>query len=292
MRGKIIKGIAGFYYVHVIGNGMYECKAKGIFRNKNLKPLVGDNVEIAIIDAENKKGNIEEVLQRSNELVRPAVANVNQALIVFALASPRPNLNLLDRFLVMMEYQNVDTIICFNKQDLIDDELLTDITSAYTQAGYHIIITSVINDYEIDKVKKVLEHKTTVLAGPSGVGKSSMLNKLIPEAHMDIGDISIKIGRGKHTTRHSEIFHLEEDAYIVDTPGFSSLFIENLEPNDLRYYFSEFRQYEGKCKYNGCVHVKEPGCKVKEALGKNMIHSRRYDNYISFYEELVKKKKY
>lgn len=292
MRGKIIKGIAGFYYIHVVQHGVYECKAKGIFRNKKIKPLVGDDVEIDVLDEPMKKGNVISIFPRKNELIRPAVANVDSALVVFALAMPEPNLNLLDRFLVMMELQDVKTTICFNKMDLVDEKRLLYFKQLYTDAGYDVIITSTVKDSGIDDIQHVFEHKTTVLAGPSGVGKSSILNKLVLDANMEIGSLSSKIGRGKHTTRHSEIFHLKEDSYIVDTPGFSSMFINDFEANEIRFYFPEFSAYEGRCRFNGCVHIKEPECVVKEAVDKKLISRERYDNYVSFYEELLNRKKY
>ena len=183
MQGKIIKGIAGFYYVHVVHRGIYECKAKGIFRNKNIKPLVGDNVEIQILDEAAKTGNIVNIKTRTNELIRPAVANISQALVVFAITNPMPNLNLLDRFLVMMEKHNIDTIICFNKIDLTDEEEIVKYRDIYVKAGYHVIFTSTKSGTGIEDVKRLLEGKTTAFAGPSGVGKSSLLNAIIPEAN-------------------------------------------------------------------------------------------------------------
>lgn len=292
MRGKIIKGIAGFYYVHVAHSGIYECKAKGIFRNRHIKPLVGDNVSIDILDEENKKGNITDILDRTNELIRPAVANIDQALVVFAITSPTPNINLLDRFLVMMQWQNVDTIICFNKIDLASDEELTRLKDIYVSSGYHVIFTSTKDNIGIDYVKRLLEGKTTSLAGPSGVGKSSMLNALIPEANSETGNVSEKIGRGKHTTRHSEIFEVGDNTYLMDTPGFSSLFSNEFEKEELKECFPEFEQYNGTCRFNGCVHINEPDCSVKKALEEGKISQSRYDNYVLMYEELKNKKKY
>ncbi|MGN0383870.1 MAG: ribosome small subunit-dependent GTPase A [Eubacterium sp.] len=292
IRGKIIKGIAGFYYVHVNRKGIYECKAKGIFRNKSIKPLVGDNVEIDILDEELKKGNISGILPRNNELIRPAAANIDQALIVFAMSNPQPNLNLLDRFLVMMEYWNIDAIICFNKTDICSDEDITLYHDTYCQAGYKVLLTSISENNGIEEVRKVLNGKTTVLAGPSGVGKSSMLNALLDTTIMETGAVSDKIGRGRHTTRHSEIFNIGEQTYIVDTPGFSSLYLENIECGQLRFYFPEFSVYEGKCRYNGCVHINEPDCAVKKSVEEGNIPLTRYKNYIQMYNEYKNKKKY
>lgn len=258
MQGKIIKGIAGFYYVHVVHSGIYECKAKGIFRNKKIKPLVGDNVEIEILDENNKIGNIVDIKQRENELIRPAVSNISQAFVVFAIAEPMPNLNLLDRFLVMMEKNDIDTIICFNKIDLIEEEQILKMKDIYVKAGYHVIFTSTKSGTGIEDVKRLLEGKTTAFAGPSGVGKSSLLNAIMPEANSQTGSISEKIKRGKHTTRHSEIFHIGEDTFIFDTPGFSSLYVNDFEKEDLEKYFREFRRFSNQCRFVGCAHENEP----------------------------------
>lgn len=292
MTGKIVKGIAGSYYVHVVGAGIYECKAKGIFRYKNLKPLVGDNVNIDVLDQDNKTGNITDILERYNELIRPAVANINQAMVIFAVKSPIPNLNLLDRFLVMMETQNIKSVICFNKIDLVTEEETAKLKEIYEKAGYPVIFASAIEMSGLDSVKKALKGKTTAFAGPSGVGKSSMLNVLIPAANMETGAISTKIERGKHTTRHSEVFNLEEDTYIMDTPGFSSVYAWAVEKEDLRGFFPEFQQFEGCCRFNGCVHVNEPNCSVKDAVCKNIISKSRYDNYLLMFDEIKNRKKY
>lgn len=291
MKGKIIKGIAGFYYVET-EDGLYECKAKGVFRNKKLKPLVGDNVEIAIQDVEKKKGNIEEIFPRRNQLIRPTVANVDQAVVIFAAASPAPNLNLLDRFLICMEQYELETVICFNKSDLITEEEKEMLRRIYEPSGYSVIFTSVKMEEGLLQVKELLKDKTTVLAGPSGVGKSSMINYLIPDANMETGQISQKIERGKHTTRHSELFELEKDTYIMDTPGFTSLYVENIEKEDLGYYFPEFEEYRGECRFQGCMHLMEPDCQVKVAVSEGKISNSRYENYKLFFEEIKERKKY
>ncbi len=290
MQGKIIKGIAGFYYVHVVHSGIYECKAKGVFRNKKIKPLVGDNVEIEILDEENKIGNIINIYDRENELIRPAVSNISQALVVFAIANPMPNLNLLDRFLVMMERNGIDTIICFNKIDLVDEEEILKLRDIYVKAGYHVMFTSTKENMGIEEVLRVIDGKTTAFAGPSGVGKSSLLNALIPEANSQTGEISEKIKRGKHTTRHTEIFNVSDDTYLMDTPGFSSLYVNDFEKEELKNYFREFIEYNNGCRFTGCVHVNEPDCLVKEAVENGGINRSRYDNYILMYEEIKNKK--
>ncbi|MCI8374249.1 MAG: ribosome small subunit-dependent GTPase A [Lachnospiraceae bacterium] len=293
MQGKIIKGIAGFYYVHTAESGIYECKAKGIFRNQKVKPLVGDNVRLTVLNEEEKTGNIEELLPRKNALIRPAVANMDQALVIFAAARPKPNFNLLDRFLILMEHQQVPVIICFNKQDLVtfkERELLREI---YERGGYRVHFTSAQEKTGIEELRALLQGKTTTVAGPSGVGKSSLINLLQPEAGMETGDISRKIERGKHTTRHSELFALDKESYICDTPGFSSIYLpDDLEKEDLKSYFPEFSDYEPYCRFQGCVHVKEPDCGVKEALLENKISRVRYENYQCLYQELKDKRRY
>ena len=287
-----MKGIAGFYYVRVVESGVYECKAKGIFRKEKTKPLVGDNVEIEILDEAEKEGNIICVLPRKNELIRPAVANIDQALVVFAAAKPSPHFNLLDRFLVMMKRKDIPVILCFNKEDIVMEEELKELNNIYSGSGCRLVFTSAKDGKNIDEVKALLEGKTTAVAGPSGVGKSSLINLLQPAANMETGTISRKIERGKHTTRHSELFLIEEDSYIMDTPGFSSLYVNDFEKEELKFYFPEFVPYEGKCKYTGCVHIHEPNCAVKAAVDKGWIHSVRYKDYKDMFEELKNKRRY
>ena len=292
MQGKIVKGISGFYYVHVVGTGIYECKAKGVFRNRKVKPLVGDNVEIVVLDEEKHLGNVEEILPRKNELIRPAVSNIDMALVIFAAAKPDPNFNLLDRFLCMMEYKKVPVTICFNKCDLVSEEEKENLQKIYAPAGYDILFTSVKTGENIDRLKALLAEKTTTVAGPSGVGKSSLVNELQTDVRMQTGAISDKIGRGKHTTRHSEIISIGQDTYIMDTPGFSSMDLPGFEKEDLWTCYPEFVPYEPECRFIGCSHIGEPDCGVKNALAEGKISRVRYDNYVMLYDEMKNIRKY
>lgn len=292
MRGKIIKGIAGFYYVHAQDGKIYECKARGIFRKDKIKPLVGDDVEMDVLSQAEKEGNIREILPRQNALIRPAVANIDQALIIFAITSPAPNLNLLDRFLIMMQKQGLSCIICFNKEDMAEDVEAEALQEAYKQCGCPLLFTSAQNGQGIEEIRRLLRKKTTAVAGPSGVGKSSLINCLQPKALMETGEVSEKIGRGKHTTRHSELIFIEENTYIMDTPGFSFLAMFDMKKEELKDFYPEFAAYEDGCRFQGCVHKKEPGCMVKQALEEGKISRLRYENYISLYGELENTRRY
>lgn len=292
MHGKIIKGIAGFYYVHTTESGTYECKAKGIFRKDKIKPLVGDNVIIDVINEEEKTGNLVEILPRKNVLVRPAVANVDQALVIFAISRPKPNFNLLDRFLIMMERQNVPSVICFNKMDIASEEEEQKLRTIYENCGCQVLFTSAAQEEGMENVRSRLRGKTTTVAGPSGVGKSSIINLLAPDVGMETGEISQKIDRGKHTTRHSQLIMLEEGTYIMDTPGFSSLYLQDLEKEELKDFFAEFKEYEPYCRFQGCAHINEPECGVKAALEEGKISLSRYENYVELYNELKDKRRY
>ena len=292
MIGKIMRGIAGFYYVGVVESGVYECKAKGIFRKDKIKPLVGDDVEIEVLNEEEKLGNIVKILPRRSELIRPAVANIDQALVIFAAREPKPNLSLLDRFLVIMEKQDVPVIICFNKQDLCDEEEVGRLKGIYEACGYPVVLASAKQGEGIEEIKSLLRGKTTTVAGPSGVGKSSLTNLLQNEVQMETGEISKKLGRGRHTTRHSQIIQIEEDTWLYDTPGFTSFYVEEIEKEELRFYFREFSKYEGTCRFQGCTHTHEPGCMVKNALEEGKISKERYENYLELYGELKEKRRY
>lgn len=297
MQGKIIKGIAGFYYVCVTNPAedtteIYECKAKGIFRKDGTRPLVGDDVEMEVLDEDAGKGNIQKILPRKNALIRPAVANVDQALVIFAAAKPAPNFNLLDRFLIMMAEQELPCIICFNKQDIVDEEERQKLTSVYENCGCRVVFASATKGEGTEEIRALLRGKTTTVAGPSGVGKSSMVNSLCGDTYMETGEISEKIDRGKHTTRHAELLLIGLDTYIVDTPGFSSLSVFNMEKEELKDFYPEFAKYEDECRFRGCSHISEPDCGVKNALQYGKISPMRYENYVQIYGELKSQKKW
>ena len=292
MQGKIIKGIAGFYYVYGENEVLYECKAKGIFRKDNQKPLVGDNVEITVLNEQEREGNLTRILPRKNSLIRPAVANVDQAFVIFAMDNPKPNFMLLDRFLIMMEQADIPTVICFNKKDLATEKETQELYQTYQSCGYQVLLTSALEEEGIDEIHRILKGKTTVVAGPSGVGKSSLTNLLQAEVQMETGEVSRKLKRGKHTTRHSQVIPVGENTFLMDTPGFSSLYLTDMEEQELKDYFPEFRKYEGQCRFQGCRHIHEPGCAVKEALENHKISSLRYEDYLGLYEELKEKRRF
>ncbi len=292
MKGKIVKGISGFYYIHVVGSGIYECKAKGVFRKRGLKPLVGDDVEIDILDQESKKGNITMLLPRQNFLIRPEVANVDQALVIFAAHEPEPNFNLLDRFLVSMEEQNIPVHICFNKSDLLQPSEEEALRQIFINTPYSLHFICAKGDAAREQMAALLAGKTTTVAGPSGVGKSTLINGLQSNVTMATGALSNKISRGKHTTRHSELIPIADDTFIMDTPGFSSLYLPEIEKEDLREFYPEFLQHATDCRFKGCVHVNEPSCGVKAAVQAGQISQTRYTNYKLLFEELSARKRY
>ena len=286
INGKIIKGIGGFYYVDT-ENGLYECRARGIFRKNKITPLVGDRVSISVVDEENKKGVVEEIEKRDTELVRPPIANVDKALIVFAIKNPAPNLSLLDRFIVLAEKENLEIVIVFTKVDLdADGELLDELKSIYEVSGYKVIPVSNKLKLNIDKIKEELKENTVVFAGPSGVGKSSLLNEVDKNFELKTGEVSDKIKRGKHTTRHAELLKLECGGMVADTPGFSSLTLDDIDESELKEYFIEFDKYDD-CRFGSrCIHENEPSCAVKEAVENGEISKKRYESYIQLLNEI------
>lgn len=292
MLGKIMKGIAGFYYVYAENGNVYECKAKGIFRKDNIKPLVGDDVEISVLNEEKKEGSIASILPRKNQLIRPAVANVDQAFVIFAMENPKPNFMLLDRFLIMMEREGVPAVICFNKKDLGDSAQAQEWKEIYERCGYTVLQTSAHSGEGVEEIRRILQGKTTVVAGPSGVGKSSVTNCVQDGIFMETGEISRKLKRGKHTTRHSQIIPVGKETFLVDTPGFSSLYLADMEEQELKSYFPEFEEFAPSCRFLECRHLKEPDCAVKAALERGEISQLRYENYLGLYQELKEKRRY
>lgn len=290
IHGIITKGVGGFYYVKT-SDDLIECRARGNFREENITPLVGDNVKIRI-SSEDNSGYIDEICKRKTQLKRPAVANITQAIIVMSIKEPDINTWLLDRFIIMAENEGLNIVICINKIDInLDKSLL--IKKIYEDIGYEVLITSIEDNSGIEELRKTLENNTSVFAGPSGVGKSSLLNLINPKYKLVTGSISSKNKRGKHTTRHTELLYLEENSYVLDSPGFSSLDISFIEDErQLKQYFLEINKYGQRCKFLNCLHLNEPGCEVKNQVDIGNISKDRYENYISFLEEIKKIRRY
>lgn len=291
MQGKIIRGIAGFYYVYTENGIVWECKAKGSFRKAGIKPLVGDRAEIEILDENEKTANIVEILPRKNSLIRPAMANVDQALLLFALKSPDPDGTLLDRFLISMERQDIPVILCFNKEDLATKEEISMWEETYRAAGYRVLIISARKEEDRKILLGALEGKTTVIAGPSGAGKSTATNLIQNQVFMETGEISHKLKRGRHTTRRAELIRIDDHSWFADTPGFTSMEIPDMPREELQDCFPEFAPYLGRCRFQGCAHIAEPDCAVKGAVEKGQIREVRYERYRRFYEELKEREK-
>lgn len=285
MIGKIIKAISGFYYIEY-NNLVYECRAKGILKKNNITPLVGDFAEFDIINE--KEGNLINVVNRKNSLIRPPVANLDAAIIVIASKNPEPSLLFLDKQLAFLESINIEPIICLNKIDLEDANFIKDI---YQKIGYKVFLTSVKDNSGIKELKETINGNTVALVGNSGVGKSSLTNILIGNKNMEEGNLS-KIERGKQTTRHSELLKIEDNTYIIDTPGFSSFELANIELNELVNLFIEFKNKMKGCKYNDCRHVLEEDCGIRKAVSTGEISDTRFENFKILYQELAGKKKY
>ena len=288
MKGRIVKGIGGFYYTDT-GSDIFECKARGVFRKNGITPLVGDWCEIDIVDAEKKTGNITQILPRKSALIRPAAANADQAVMIFAVKKPVISTGLLDRFLINMEMQDLETVIVFSKTDYGEPE---ELEAVYRNAGYKVMGISNVTGEGIEELKEVLKGKTSVLSGPSGVGKSSLINSLLGSSYAETGELSEKIGRGKNTTRHTELIRLEEDTYIMDTPGYSSIEVLCREEDEVADYFREFRPFLGTCRFTGCRHLSEPDCSVKEAVSEGTVSQGRYESYKQIISDIMGKKKY
>lgn len=289
MRGKIIKGIAGFYLVDC-GGEVLTCKARGLFRKQGEKPLVGDLAEVEAAQTSESEANIVALLPRKNRLIRPAVSNVDQALVVMAVRTPDPQFYLLDQYLVTMELQEIPAAILFTKEDLDRGEL-AEYRSRYEAAGYPVFSVSVENGSGLEALRTHLAGKTTVLAGPSGVGKSTLTNLLCPAANMETGELSRKNLRGKQTTRHSELFCLGENSYLLDTPGFTAVEVWG-DTEAFKQAFPEIRALEGQCRFTGCNHGAEPDCAVKAAVTRGEIAASRYESYRKMAEESRERKKY
>jgi len=289
MQGKIIKGIAGFYLVDC-GGEVLTCKARGLFRKRGEKPLVGDLAEVEAAQTSESEANIVTLLPRKNRLIRPAVSNVDQALVVMAVRTPDPQFYLLDQYLVTMELQEIPAAILFTKEDLDRGEL-ADYRSRYEAAGYPVFSVSVENGSGIEVLRAHLAGKTTVLAGPSGVGKSTLTNLLCPAANMETGELSRKNLRGKQTTRHTELFCLGENSYLLDTPGFTAVEVWG-DTEAFKQAFPEIRALEGQCRFTGCNHGAEPDCAVKAAVARGEIAASRYESYRKMAEESAERRKY
>lgn len=290
LEGVIVKGVGGSYEVDLSDSQRTViAKPRGIFRKKEIaiSPMVGDMVSVSLLD--DGSGAIEKIHERKSVLVRPKVANVGQALVVFAYKEPDLHLDLLDRFIINCEAANVRTIIAFNKVDLLNEKSRDEarsIKEMYEKIGYKVLDISTYINTGLDLAKEALIGETTVFAGPSGAGKSSIFNAVCGEKHMEVGELSAKISRGKHTTRHSQLIKLQKDSYIVDSPGFSSIHLEGVEANELKYLFREFERPSKDCKFANCNHIDEPECGVKKSVLDGLVYEVRYKRYLSFSEEL------
>jgi ribosome biogenesis GTPase / thiamine phosphate phosphatase len=288
-EGKIVKALSGFYYV-LHHDELIQCRGRGIFRKNKITPLVGDEV---VFQAENDlEGYVLEVKIRKNELVRPPIANVDQAILVFSAVEPDFSTVLLDRFLVLVEFNHIKPLICITKMDLTNDEqteAVSDYADQYRAAGYEVILTSSETETGIERLSPHLEDKISVFAGQSGVGKSSLLNVLRPDLELKTDDISAHLGRGKHTTRHVELIRIG-NGLVADTPGFSSLEFTNIEAEDLTFCFPELKKANENCKFRGCLHVSEPKCGVKAAVEAGEIPHFRYKHYLDFLQEIKERK--
>ena len=291
-RGKILKGIAGFYYVQSESGRVYACRARGLFRLENVKPLPGDDVLFEITDEKDGEGAVTEILPRRNTLIRPAVANVDRVLLVFSVLRPDPNFNLIDRLLLTIRRQDVEPALLFNKTDLDDGSLQRELSAIYRDAGLPVLFFSTKTGEGTEEIGRLIEGGTSVLSGPSGVGKSSLLNHFCPHGKMETGEISRKLHKGKNTTRHSELFTVRPGTYLIDTPGYTYLFAEGIEPEELKDFYPEFAAYAPHCRFDNCVHIGETDCAVKRAVEDGRIHPRRYENYVFLFRELKDRKKY
>ena len=298
-EGLIIKGIAGFYYVKS-GDEVFRCKARGIFKQKDIKPAVGDRVRLEIIP-DNDDSLITHIFPRKNSFIRPFIANVDCFIIVAAAAEPSPVLQVIDRLFIMAEKSGTEALLCINKKDLAAEsrgkkgirakESLRLLEEVYSPI-YPVVELGALAGEGTERLRELIKGKTSAMAGPSGVGKSTILNALAPAAAAETGDISEKSKRGKHTTRHSELFYTGEDTFIFDTPGFTSFDILEADEYELQHFYPDIEAFAGNCRYSDCVHVSEPGCGVTEALKEGKISRIRYESYVSNLEEIRRSKQY
>lgn len=288
LEGVVVKAYGGFYYV-LSDDQIWECYLRGRIRKSGSQVLVGDMVRFKMLE-EDERGVIEEVLPRRNSLIRPPVANVDQAVVIFSLKEPEPNLMLLDRILVQAEAAGVSSLICLNKVDLLDGtegDLVGELKEIYAGIGYRLFVTSAATGYGIEELRQSLKGKISVLAGPSGVGKSSLLNALQPGLSLKVGSVSKKLKRGRHTTRYVELLVLEGGGLVADTPGFSSLYLPDVKREELPALFPEFGSFAVDCRFAGCLHYKEPDCAVRAAVGQKQISFSRYQHYLRFLQEII-----
>lgn len=291
MKGLIIKGIGGFYYVMTQEGEVVGAKGRGIFKKDKITLLVGDEVEIQMTDRDGAKGVINSIFPRKNQFARPPISNVDMFIVVFAAKNPRPNYSVIDKFLINSQLNGIEPVICINKKDLVSERDIDEIRDIYGKI-YRTVAVSARTGEGTDDLRAMIKGRRAALAGPSGAGKSSIINLLHPKADMETGEVSRKTMRGRHTTRHVEIFSLAGGGMLFDTPGFTSFDLPDIDEDQLKYYYPEFAEFNDLCRYDDCRHLKEPDCAVLAAVAGGRINNRRYEAYVSNYEELKRRKRY